>query len=61
MITCCTQIQVGAEIAKSVFRILKTTTDINSEWEGVGVLFRLFFGIFNQIVSLVFFNSNILS
>lgn len=61
MITCCTQIQVGAKIAKSVFRILKTTTDINSEWEGVGVLFRLFFGIFNQIVSLVFFNSNILS
>lgn len=61
MITCCTQIQVGAEIDKNVFRILKTITDINSGWEGEVLLFRMFFGIFNQSVSLMFFKSNIQS
>ena len=61
MITCCTQIQVGAEIDKNVFRILKTITDINSGWEGEVLLFRMFFGIFNQSVRLMFFKSNIQS
>ena len=61
MITCCTQIQVGAEIDKNVFRILKTITDINSGWEGEVLFFRMFFGIFNQSVSVMFFKSNIQS
>ena len=61
MITRCTHIQVGAEIDKNVFRILKTITDINSGWEGEVLLFRMFFGIFNQSVSLMFFKSNIQS
>ena len=61
MITCCTQIQVGAAIDENVFRILKTITDINSGWEGEVLLFRMFFGIFNQSVSLMFFKSNIQS